>query len=381
MRKKDGTWLDIAWAVYWSAQEQGLYCVAHDITIRKREEEITKASEQRLRNILQSLPVAVLLFDNGGKIEFVNEQMTCLCGYSAEEIPDMKLGELLPALSSFPQGTNLTESNLQEGQLKRQNAPDAMVEYSITTATLSGEPKHLLAMLDVTKRYEIEQAKRRFTALISHDLRTPITSLQLILAMFKDGILGELNERGQNFAEKGLTAASGLLVLINDLLDLEKMRQGKLKLDVKAEKAAKLVQDAYASVAAIATEKQIAIDVNVSETMCYADRRRIVQVIINLLANALKFSPPKSAIKVFDSIDESYLTISISDSGIGIPADKQESIFEFYAQVRHEDGFIGSGLGLPICKAIVEQHQGKIGVQSTEGQGSTFWFTMPRFPG
>ncbi|MBY0550302.1 MAG: PAS domain S-box protein [Candidatus Obscuribacterales bacterium] len=376
-RKKNGTLIDIAWSAYWSVKEQGLFCVAHDVTARKREEELIRASEEKLRQILQSLPVAVLMFDSSEKIEFANEKMLQLTGLSADEISSTELRKVLPSIAFGLENPENRFNVLQEARLRRNDAEDAMVEYTLTrTDDHRQERRSILAMLDVTERFKIEQAKRRFSALISHDLRTPITSLQLIMTMFKDGTLGNLNERGIHFAEKGLVAASGLIVLINDLLDLEKMRQGKMNLELRPERIKKLIDTASASVAGIATEQRITININAEDLLCMADGRRIVQVIINLLSNALKFSPPESSIEIRAESTESHVLVSVSDQGRGIPADKRETIFESYAQIKSEDAILGSGLGLPICKAIVKQHGGKIEAESQEGKGSRFWFTL-----
>ena len=142
---------------------------------------------------------------------------------------------------------------------------------------------------------------------------------------------------------------------------------------------AELIKSAIASIAEQAESRNIEIETAIADSTIHADRDRITQVIVNLLSNAIKFSQAGSSVKITAVSNNSRLELRVSDQGRGIPKSKQESIFERFVQIEKEDaGFRGgSGLGLSIARSIVEQHGGKIGVDSTEGSGSTFWFWVP----
>jgi signal transduction histidine kinase len=231
------------------------------------------------------------------------------------------------------------------------------------------------------ERRRLEQMKQEFLAVISHELRTPLTSLQAVLTLLATGMYGQLNESGEQRVRSAQSSATRLIMLINDLLDMEKMEAGKLTMTYRDIDLAEVVVNSVESVRGFAEENDIELRVATEESVkVLADSDRLVQVMINLLSNAIKFSPRGTDVGIKVAENGEFTEIQVVDHGAGIPPGYEEKIFDKYEQVPNSKGtkVAGTGLGLPICKAIIEQHGGEIGVRPTDGGGSTFWFSIPR---
>jgi signal transduction histidine kinase len=175
-----------------------------------------------------------------------------------------------------------------------------------------------------------------------------------------------------------------LTVLINDILDVERLDSGRIRIESADVDLAPLFEQALDAVRPVAAEQRIALAVAPTALRLRADAARVVQVLINLVSNAVKFSPPERAVRLWAEEHEgAWVRIFVEDQGPGIPAPDQQRIFERFAHVETADKRDkgGTGLGLAICKSIVEHHGGRIGVDSELGVGSTFWFDLPRAAG
>lgn len=258
---------------------------------------------------------------------------------------------------------------------------DGTICETAWSATWSEEEQLLYCVVqDVGSRKQLEQMKRDFVAVVSHDLRTPLTAIQMIHSMLKEDGEGVLPPHAMKNLNSAQDNVSRLMALINNLLDLEKLDAGYVELIMEQVPLSPAIERATGAIEAIAKKQKIVLDNQLdSKLEAYIDSERITQVVVNLLSNALKFSPAQSTITISSiNLPNKYIKVFIADQGRGIPADKIAGVFERFSQVRNEDGRAnkGSGLGLAICKAIIEQHGGEIGVESVEGKGSTFWFTL-----
>jgi signal transduction histidine kinase len=222
--------------------------------------------------------------------------------------------------------------------------------------------------------------KQSFMAMVSHDLRTPVSANLLTLDLLKsDSAIGNLTDRGRTLVERSIASNNRLMFLINDLLELERLDSGQLTLDMELVTFNDLIDETLPGVEMLAKAKDIAIEKDDSDRFIYCESARIVQVLVNLIGNAVKFSP--SGKKVFLKYAEGggYSRISVSDEGPGINKDSISSIFDKFTQVKeasgaHKQGF---GLGLEICKKLVELHGGSITVSSELGVGTTFEISLP----
>lgn len=239
--------------------------------------------------------------------------------------------------------------------------------------------------LAADKEREVQRLKQEFVRMISHDLKAPLTSVTMTLDMLVDGMYGELNERAQARVATATGSTRRLIALINDLLDLEKLEAGQFELEVTGVDASVLIESSVDEIFSIAQSRGITFEMSDTDAVVLCDGERIVQVLVNLLSNAIKFSPDGSSIALrlqVDSVDTTRVRFEVIDQGRGIPAEAMDLVFDRFKQVERSDATKkkGTGLGLAICKAIVEQHGGTIGVSSSLGQGSTFWFTLPAVP-
>lgn len=227
---------------------------------------------------------------------------------------------------------------------------------------------------------EAQRMRQTFVAMISHDLRTPLTSVNGYLNLLVDGRLGDVSDKVKNGAEKAERNVGRLIRLISDLLDLEKMEAGKMQMAPKAIYIENAFEKSIESVQEFANSHKVNLQMTETDLEVMADPDRIVQVLINLISNAVKFSPEGASVEISACATGKMVEVSIQDHGRGVPEKFKSIIFEKYKQVDKEDGTKkgGTGLGLPICKMIVEQLEGQIGVESEDGKGSRFWFTLPR---
>lgn len=215
--------------------------------------------------------------------------------------------------------------------------------------------------------------------MVSHDLRSPITSLLLTFDMFLQGILGTLNESGVKMAENSRRDLTRLNRMVNDLLDADRLEKGKMEIVKSRFSAGELADMVLNSVAQQAAAKEIDIVSTWAEIELNCDRDRMIQVLVNLLNNAIKFSEFGSKIELCLEELPAGVKMEVRDSGRGIPEDEQGRIFDKFRQVSRSDATEkgGSGLGLAICKALVEAHGGSIKVKSKPGEGSCFTIELP----
>jgi signal transduction histidine kinase len=226
---------------------------------------------------------------------------------------------------------------------------------------------------------ESERHKDEFLSVVGHELRTPLTSIRGSLGLLAGGILGELPKDAANMVGLAVVNTDRLVRLINDILDIERMAAGRLELQLAATDAAGLVEQSMQVIQASADDAGVTLYSEVPPIEVLADADRIVQVLVNVLGNAVKFSTRGGTVSIAVAASDQSALFSITDSGRGIPADRLEGIFERFRQVDASDAREkgGTGLGLAIARGIVEQHHGRMWAESQEDRGSTFRFTLP----
>ncbi len=228
---------------------------------------------------------------------------------------------------------------------------------------------------------EANITKSRFLASISHELRTPLNGILGTSSLLQEQFFGPLTEKQVEYVTQIEQSATHLLSLINDLLDMAKVDSGTMQLEYSIFDISECITSTLAMMEALFRAKELKVSTREETAMAIeADYRKCRQILFNLLANAIKFSEPKGHITVTtQKIDQIFMKISVTDRGAGIAPEEQEKIFsEFYqADTRQNHQLGGTGLGLALCRRLVELHGGKIGVVSTLDKGSTFWFTLP----
>jgi PAS domain S-box-containing protein len=363
-------------------------------------------------------PIAIATLSESCLVE-VNDSYLRMCGYSREEVIGRRSAQLNAGIApeyynkAIQQALETGSLQNQEFEYRTKSGEVRTVLLSLELIDLSGVPCVLNIINDITERKRLEN---ELISLVSHELRTPMTSLLGALDLLGSGQLGTLTPQGQQVLTIATNNTERLTRLINDILDLERMKSGKLTLQKVRCNAADLLTQAVEAMQAMAQKAQITLVTEPQSIELLADPDRIVQTLTNLLSNAIKFSQPGSTVWLCAQIktgeggemgrgqgrqggqesefadishsqqtsplsllSPSHLLIAVKDQGRGIPADKLLIIFDRFQQVDTSDSRQkgGTGLGLAICRDIVEQHGGKIWVESILGQGSTFYFTLP----
>jgi PAS domain S-box-containing protein len=350
----------------------------HDMAARLAE------ASARERVLLNRMPVGIIACNATGVIEYINPRTEEFTGYLNLDLISRNITEVLAGFDhhSIEGATQLlnelTDNKVSEFKVCRKDGSFFPAEISLARVVENEQIKLIYNLIDVTQRHEIERVKREFLAIVSHDLKTPLTSIRGCLKTVIRGAADTLDQDYLGLLSSGERESDRLIRLVSDLLDVARLEAGRMKLDLAACPLAVIFEKAVKSVELLASDHNITIEVDTPDVSVIADPDRVIQVLINLLANAIKYSPSGSSIHVLSTpAHESVVTVIVEDHGRGIPEKLLETIFERFEQTRDDDQAVGSGLGLAICKLMIENMAGNIGVTSEEGAGSKFWFTLP----
>ncbi|MCC3484249.1 MULTISPECIES: PAS domain S-box protein [unclassified Microcoleus] len=355
---------------------------------RQQATAVIREAERRWRSLLENVQLIVVGLDASGNINYVNPFFVGLTGYTHEEVLGKNWFE------NFLPSSSIKSTEADFLQLLTHNAHPY---YRNVILTKSGEERFIawnnttlqdsdgtaIGSIsigeDITERNKIEQIKDEFIGIVSHELRTPLTAIQMSLGLLKTGIYDKKPEKSRRMIEIALLDTNRLVNLVNDILDLERLESGRAFLDKTLCKAADLMQQVVDALQAIANQHQISLIIIPTDAEVWAAADAILQTLTNLLSNALKFSPVGATIYLSAENQTDCVLFQVRDRGRGIPADKLELVFGRFQQVDASDSREkgGTGLGLPICRSIIEQHGGKIWAESILGEGSTFFFTLP----
>lgn len=228
---------------------------------------------------------------------------------------------------------------------------------------------------NITPQKNAERMRRELISMLGHDLKTPLSSLRCGLELVLEA--PSLDQQPRQLVQGSIESIDRLMRLINQLLDLQKMEEGNISLQLRQSDVRELLEQTIGYVSSFARSKAIKLELDCPPIVVSFDPDRLGQVVQNFLSNAIKFSPENSTILVQGSAGHQFVHVSVKDQGIGISPDAHELIFERYRQLETEEKKSGTGLGLHICKSIVQAHGGAIGVESEPGRGSKFWFTLP----
>jgi PAS domain S-box-containing protein len=357
-----------------------------DVSERIQAEKSLQRSEEQLRLITDALPVLIAYIDDRQRYLYNNrtyeswygKPRSSLQGKPIEELVGQKnYQQMLPYIKTALAGNTVTF----ESQPVMENGDSYWMNATyIPDLNSQGEVKGFFSLIeDITERKAVEQMKSEFISIASHEMRTPLTSIHGVVQLLSAGHLGELSESGSKMVDMALKNSALLIRLVNDILDLERIESGRDELNQQQCNGAELIRQAIDTTRSMADEQRISLKADAQSVEFLGDRDRLVQTLSNLISNAIKFSPANSDIWISCKLERQNVLFSVKDRGRGIPRNKIETIFERFQQVDASDSRKkgGTGLGLAICRHIVEQHQGKIWVESVYGQGSTFFFTLP----
>ena len=356
-----------------------------EISDRMQAEAALRRSEEQLRLITNALPVLISYVDQQQHYRFNNQAYEDWLGQLPADIYGSHLqqvwGEecyqrMQPHVEAALSGQVVTYEN--EITLKDNSARSVSITYipHIDERIVRG---FFALASDISDRKAIERMKDEFLAVVSHELRTPLTSLHSALKILTTGRLGILSADGQQMLEIADENTERLVRLVNNVLDLQRIEAGEVKMEKQACNAADLMTQATEAMQPMAEQHQVKLVTQRLEIQIWVDSDYIVQALTNLLSNAIKFSSAEGTVWLTAEAQATEVLFRVRDEGQGIPANKLESIFGRFHQVDSSDSRKkgGTGLGLAICRKIIEQHNGKIWAESTLGQGSIFSFTLP----
>jgi len=360
--------------------------LCRDISERKRVQQALQESEERYRDLAENAADLIQSVSPEGRFLYVNRAWRETLGYSMEEVAHLNMKDVvdkehLPRCQEvFAEVRRGEVANDLEAVFVAKTGKRVAVRGSVNCRLVDG--KHDVTngiFRDVTARLEIERMKDEFVSTVSHELRTPLTSIRGALGLLTAGVLSAEPAKARRMLEIAAANTDRLIRLTNDILDIERIESGRVKLEKRSCLASNLMVQAMDSVREVANRAGVKLELFPTAGSVLADPDRVVQTLTNLIGNAIKFSPPSSTVTLCASQQRGEMLFEVKDHGRGIPADKLGVIFERFQQVdasdRREKG--GTGLGLAICRSIVEQHGGHIWVESELGQGSSFFFTLP----
>ncbi len=350
-----------------------------------------------IENLVDNAGDAIISTDVEDRILTWNHGAEVIFGYSKEETVGQSLTILLPShrageLEEIRDKVRIT-GVIRNLEVRRIRKDGIIIEASLAVSPIRDKDDNVIGFLhlarDVTekKRYEqrlkeLDKMKSAFVSNVSHELRTPLTAIKASADNMLDRLIGDLNAKQVGYLTRIKSNSDRLARLINDLLDLSTIEAGKIDLRPANLPLVTLVKEAAESLRPVAAEKLINLTVMSADpgVIAWADRDKVIQVLMNLIGNALKFTPTRGEVTVAVAKNSAaWMQISVTDTGPGIPAEEVNKVFGRFYQIGQAgtQKTQGTGLGLAISKALVEMHGGKIWVESEAGKGSTFSFTLP----
>jgi two-component system phosphate regulon sensor histidine kinase PhoR len=335
---------------------------------------VVEAERARLAAVLERMTDGVLIADSEGRIQFANPAAERL--FETGQAVGRRVVEVLRQYQLVEAWQRSRETGEAQEESVEIPARRRFLQLVVLPDRQTGGS--LLVVQDLTRVRRLETVRRDFISNVSHELRTPLASLKALTETLRDGAL-EDPKAASRFLGRIETEVDALTQMATEVLELSRIESGQVPLELKAVPAASLLISATERMRAQAERAGLALRMGADQDMTEvrADPPRLEQVLVNLIHNAVKFTRPGGQVVLAAQAESDFVRFSVSDTGAGIPAEELERIFErFYKADRARSGG-GTGLGLSISRHLVEAHGGRIWAESTEGQGSTFYFTIP----
>jgi PAS domain S-box-containing protein len=360
-------------------RDSGAYLPPRSGDARERDE----AFRSLARSVSEGMGITIVV---DGCVVAANHAFGTLFGYESGEVIGVELTEFIASdtregASIRPARPAASVDRPREARARRKDGSTFDVEVTTERISYQGYAAEGVIVRDISERKEIDRLKTEFVSVVSHELRTPLTSIRGSLGLMEGGAVGELPPKARELIGIARQNADRLIRLINDILDLEKIEAGKVQLSIAALDPAQLVERTVAELRAMALQYRVRITPAFARRDAVAgDQDRVIQVLTNLVSNALKFSPEDGEVTItVGDGTPGFMRFTITDQGPGIGEAERARLFGRFVQLESADTRKrgGTGLGLAISRSLVEQQSGRIGVDSTPGAGSSFWFELP----
>jgi len=365
-----------------------------DITEHKKAEYERQLAEDKYRVIFENSAVAITMVDEHERLISWNRFTEDLLGMDRDDLYLKPVRSLYPAeewerIRAYHLRQKGMQHHLVETRMIKKDGSIIEVDISLSVLTnAEGKTSGSIGIIrDITEHKKAEEkikkmidTKSGFISIVSHELRTSLAAIKEGVSIVFDGMAGRLNKEQKKFLNIAKRNVDRLSVLINDVLDFQKLETNRMNLDIQDNNIKEVVSEAHETMALYAKKNKVELSLELAEELSEAkfDRAKINQVLTNLVGNAIKFTPEKGKVSINVHLQNEELVISISDTGIGIPKEALPKIFECFYRVNQRDKEIqGTGLGLAIVHKIVMMHSGRIEVASEVGQGTTFTVFLP----
>ncbi|KKD60752.1 histidine kinase [Grimontia sp. AD028] len=355
-------------------------------------QEERQSGQSQLLAIVDTVIDAIITIDSKGHIATFNPAAEGLFGYRAEEVIGHKVNMLMP--QEFASQHDTYVNNYLSGKrakvigvgrevtAKRKDGSTFPAELSVSEMQISGHKMFTGIIRDITSRKRDEALKSEFVATVSHELRTPLTSIRGALGLILGKFTDELPPKTQKMLTLALRNCERLTLLINDILDIEKLESDQMVYSFHRNNLYSIITRSLEDNEGYARQHKVSLSFHADIENAYinADSTRLQQVMANLLSNAIKYSSAGSTVTVSLALQGKAYRVEVTDTGAGIPTEFHQQLFERFSQADSSDTrqVGGTGLGLAITKSIIEAHKGYIDFFSTLGEGSTFFFTLPK---
>ncbi len=333
--------------------------------------------KSKLAAILSNIADGVIMTDSKTRIILANPASEHLFNFQQNKAIEKPLIEVLLNYEI----DELLKKCINTGQERKAQIDTTggkflmVIAVPLKTNKISGA---LLLFQDLTEMRGLQTMRREFVGNISHELRTPLAAIKAIIETLQDGAIKD-STVAEDFLNRVNLEVDSLTQMVNELIELSRIETGKTHLNMEPVNLNQEIQEAVSHLSPQAERKSVSLvlQLNGGLPLVLADRERLQQVIINIVHNAIKFTPSQGKITIQSDATDNSIMVHVSDTGIGISRDDLPHIFERFFKADKSRSNSGSGLGLAIAKHIVQAHNGKIWVQSQEGQGSTFSFSIP----
>ena len=353
------------------------------------EEEKTKAEA-----ILLNIGDGVMAVDLKGNVFLFNKMAENITGLLKNEILGQNFQNFIKFFNhqTGEEVTNFINQSLISGQTSPKGQIDmfstkrSKIPISVVATPIKGQKDLILGSIivfrDITSEVELERMRTDLISIASHQLRTPLAEVKGLIELLLEGVGGPLNKKQLEFLKDSRKANQRMIDLVNDLLNVTRLEQGRLKFNTQTVDISKLTNEVFVAYQKMAQEKNQKFTISLPNvpSLGYCDQEKTKEVINNFVSNALKYTPKGGTINLWVQSNDEGLWVAVKDNGVGIPKGKQPFLFQKFSRIPNplSEESQGTGLGLYAAKQLIEQQNGKIWFESQEGKGSTFAFVLPK---
>lgn len=340
--------------------------------------EDAQAERSRLLAALDSSVDAVAALDADSLVTYANRAAGAVFNCSAEELVGRRLAYILPN-DDVVEALRTSRDRRVPQTCVVERSPGEWLQVSIAPIVDGGGWNSLILIYDVSEVTRVERMRREFIANVSHELRTPLAGVKSVLETLEGGALTD-EATAREFIARADAEVDRLVRLVEELLELSRIESGEVPMAQDAVDMDEVLRDAVGRLKHAAAQANVTLhlETTAGDRMVIGDADRLERAVINLISNAVRFTPEGGSVTLTRTVNDGVLTVSVRDTGVGIDPDQMPRVFErFYKVDRSRQQERGTGLGLAVVKHTIEAHGGKVGAESTPGAGSTFWFRMP----